>query len=82
MLVGISACWYVWIAIHNPQLGFVADDVVYLLMADWYSPWPLAFDAAHDHVRHYAQFPPLFPMLLAVAGGGTGPSFLPGCWLL
>ena len=71
-LVVPSSCWYVWVAIHNPQLGFAPDDVVYLLMADLYSPWPPGFDAAHDYVRHYAQFPPLFPMILALAGGGTG----------
>jgi hypothetical protein len=71
-LVVLSACWYIWLATHNPQLGFAPDDVVYLLMADLYSPWPPVFDAAHGFVRHYAQFPPLFPMILALARGGTG----------
>lgn len=58
----------------GPISDFVAlesDGAVYLLMADHYSPFFPASPLA-DYVQRVSQFPPLFPLLVALAGGGTG----------
>lgn len=58
----------------GPVSDFVAldsDGAVYLLMADFHSPFFPA-SALTDYVHRVSQFPPLFPLLLALAGGGTG----------
>jgi hypothetical protein len=58
----------------GPISDFVAldsDGAVYLLMADYYSPYQPASVLA-DYVQRVSQFPPLFPLLVALAGGGSG----------
>jgi len=62
---------YAWLARGNPQVGFLADDALYLMMADIYSPYREATGAAYDHVRQYSHLPPIFSLLLAVAGAGV-----------
>jgi len=58
----------------GPISDFVAldsDGAVYLLMADFYSPYQPAA-ALTEYVQRVSQFPPLFPLLVALAGGGSG----------
>jgi hypothetical protein len=67
-LLGLAA-FYLSLGLGNPYVGFLADDGLYLLMADI-----LASDVASDlpvyaHVRAYSQLPPLFPLALGLAGG-------------
>lgn len=67
------ATWllYLYLATHNPHVGFVADDALYLLMADIYSPYVTAVEPVYDHVRAHSQLPPFFPLVLALVGGGS-----------
>lgn len=66
----VLAAWYLPYAAHVGLTGFVADDALYLLMAD-------AFSAINpdDLMLHYvlqvAHLPPLYPLVLALAGAGS-----------
>ena len=57
----------------NPEsAGFLSDDAVYLLMADGFSPFRSAEPGLTAYVMREALFPPLYPLLLAVLGAGSG----------
>jgi hypothetical protein len=57
----------------NPvTAGFLSDDAVYLLMADRFSPFHTAEPALADYVMRQSLFPPLYPLILAYLGGGSG----------
>lgn len=51
--------------------GFTSDDAVYLLLADLYSFGTATQLPVYQIVREQALFPPLFPMLLGLSGGGS-----------
>src|SRR5688572_17944548 len=58
------AC-FVW----QPTLATFADDSVsYLVMAQVFSPWQAASPAVAAAFAREAFYPPLFPLLLALAG--------------
>ena len=67
----LTAAFYLWLGLHNALVGFAPDDAVYLLMADAHSPWHGADDALGGYLRQHAQFPPLFPLFLALIGAGS-----------
>ena len=54
----------------SPAPGWLPDAHVYLLMADALSPWHAATPAAHFALET-SPFPPLFPLLIGVLGGGA-----------
>lgn len=62
---------YVVLAIGNPHVGLLADDALYLLMADIYSPWRLAQGSVYEHVRTVSHLPPGLPIYLGLLGGGA-----------
>jgi len=62
---------YAYLGAHNPYVGFQADDALYLLMADIYSPYIDATLPVYAHVKAHSQLPPLFPLLLGMFGAGT-----------
>ncbi|MBI2800378.1 MAG: hypothetical protein HYX63_08825 [Gammaproteobacteria bacterium] len=68
---GAAWAFYLWLGVSNPYVGFVADDAVYLLMADLYSPLHHAVGAVYAHIRGYSHLPPFFPLIISLAGGGT-----------
>lgn len=56
---------FVW----QPTLATFADDSVsYLVMAQVFSPWGAASPAVADAFAREAFYPPLFPLMLALAG--------------
>jgi 4-amino-4-deoxy-L-arabinose transferase-like glycosyltransferase len=65
-LVFAAACAaFVW----QPRLATFADDSVsYLVMAQVFSPWQPASPAVAAAFAREAFYPPLFPLLLALAG--------------
>ncbi len=68
--VGLIALLYAmsW----NPRYaGFLSDDAVYLLMADGFSPYRPVNSALFHYVMRQSLFPPFYPMLLALFGGGS-----------
>lgn len=70
LLSGLGA-WYVSLGVGNPYVGFLADDGIYLLMADILSPGGAPDLPVYSHVRAHSQLPPLFPLALGLAGGGS-----------
>lgn len=66
--VVLAAVYYAWTWSH--ELGeFGGDSAIYLLTARHFSPW-----SGHSDVAAYfagtSQYPPLFPFILAISGGG------------
>lgn len=70
VLSGIGA-FYVSLGLGNPYVGFLADDGLYLLMADILAPGGAPDLPVYAHVRAHSQLPPLFPRALGLAGGGS-----------
>lgn len=50
------------------ELG--GDNAVYLLTAQYFSPWIPHSDVAADFARN-SQYPPLYPLMLGIFSGGT-----------
>ena len=67
----VVALWFMGFGPISDFVALDSDGAVYLLMADHYSPYMPA-SALTAYVHRVSQFPPLFPLLLALAGGGTG----------
>lgn len=65
MLAGLYIFW-TW----NPEIaGLGGDNGVYLLTAQFYSPWsPPSLIA--KHFADHSQYPPIYPLVLALLGGG------------
>ena len=60
-----------WVAVKPTLAGVNSDAAVYLLLADWLSPWRATdIDFGAQLFAHY-PFPPLYPLLLALVGGGS-----------
>ena len=57
---------------NSGSVGFLSDDAVYLLMADGFSPFRSAEPGLIAYVMRQTLFPPLYPLLLAVLGAGSG----------
>ena len=58
------------LAWHEQPVGVVADDAIYLLMADRLSPFA-AGTSDSAFIDRYTHFPPLYPLVLAALGGGS-----------
>ena len=69
--VMLFAAWYFPFTSVADFVGFKADDAVYLLMADDYSPFRPA-EPVLDYVRRMSHLPPLYPALLGWLGAGSG----------
>jgi hypothetical protein len=50
--------------------SFQGDEVIYLLTAEYFSPW-MAHSAIAAYTANNSQFPPLFPLVLGLTGGGN-----------
>ena len=60
-----------WVAVKPTLAGVNSDAAVYLLLADWMSPWRATdIDFGPRLFAHY-PFPPLYPLFLATVGGGS-----------
>ncbi len=68
---GVLCALYIAFAVHSSTAGFVADDALYLLLADHISLEAGARLPVHAYVAEVAHFPPLYPALLGVFGAGT-----------
>lgn len=68
-LIILTVLCLAWAWSH--QLGTLhSDDMVYLLMAEHFSPWSEG-SAAAAHATRHSPFPPLFPILLGLFNAGT-----------
>lgn len=63
---------YGWIAAWAGNSSGFSDAIDYLFMADFYHEW-LQGEPSKAAIEHYrsTRFPPAFPFLLALAGGGS-----------
>lgn len=59
-----------WAGSGTLLADFGGDNAVYFLTANHYSPYGTAHAAAAEFAAH-SVYPPLYPWLLAVSGGGT-----------
>ncbi|HTT07440.1 MAG TPA: hypothetical protein VMH34_01415 [Gammaproteobacteria bacterium] len=66
--VAVLCIAYTW---QGEAVGLVGDDAIYLLMADYFSPYDSAARAGAAFIMKFSGFPPLYPALLAVAGAGS-----------
>lgn len=70
-LFALAAFFCAWLNARDNFIGNIADSAVYLAVAEAFSPWrdgnlALGFDLFRDFA-----FPPMFPLLLALGGGGA-----------
>lgn len=68
ILIILVSCFYFYISSHNEIVGMVADDAIYLLMADYFSPYYSSLSKSAAFVMQTSQFPPLYPLLLSIFG--------------
>lgn len=78
-----SAYWLFWVMLavmavlfpvytwHDDTSGFLTDDAMYLLLADFFSPHYEGNPFLHYLVIHQARFPPVFPLVIGLLGGGS-----------
>ena len=70
--VGVMAFVYFALAATKTSLlGVNSDACTYLLLADHFSPWRVGGRDMAEHLLGTYPFPPAFPFLLGVLGGGT-----------
>ena len=65
------AAFYLFLGVHEGVPGIVADDAIYLLMADTWSPYNPDLAQSAAFVTEHIRFPPLYPILLALLGGNS-----------
>ena len=71
VLGALLAWWVLWWAGSGTLLAdFGGDNAVYFLTANHYSPYGVRHAAAAQFAAH-SVYPPLYPWLLALTGGGT-----------
>jgi Dolichyl-phosphate-mannose-protein mannosyltransferase len=78
VLIFISAIsiFYFYLSSQNSIVGLVADDAMYLLMADYFSPYYSSLSQSAAFIMKTSQFPPLYPLLLSVLGASSENIFL------
>ncbi|MGA8262190.1 MAG: hypothetical protein WB783_18445 [Arenicellales bacterium] len=59
---------YVW---HENTAGFLQDDGVYLMMADFFSPFFHGNSLVTRFMMGRSRFPPALPILIGLFGGGS-----------
>jgi len=64
----LAAVYYAWTWSHE-LAEFGGDNAIYILTAHYFSPWSEHSDVAAYFAKH-SQYPPLFPFVLAIFGGG------------
>ncbi len=70
-LIFLICCFYLYLSSHNEIVGMIADDAIYLLMADYFSPYYSSLSKSAAFVMQTSQFPPLYPLLLSVLGASS-----------
>jgi hypothetical protein len=75
-LISVTCIYYFYLSAQNEIVGLMADDAVYLLMADYFSPYYSSLSQNAAFIMETSQFPPLYPILLAVLGANSENVFL------
>ena len=70
--IGVLALVLFQFVAFKPNLnGVNSDAAVYVLLADFYSPYHDSSITFIDHLFEHYPFPPLYPMVLGIFNGGT-----------
>ncbi|MBS1270312.1 MAG: hypothetical protein MAG794_01267 [Gammaproteobacteria bacterium] len=59
---------YAW---HTDTSGFLTDDGMYLMLADFFSPYREGNVLVEHFIASRSRFPPAFPVLIGLLGGGS-----------
>ena len=71
VVVTLASFLFLWLAVRADFIGNISDAAIYLALADNYS---LYREPTHDlfvNLLKQYQFPPLFPLVLGLLGGGS-----------
>jgi len=74
--MSVISIFYFYLSSQNRIVGLVADDAVYLLMTDYFSPYYRSLSQSAAFIMETSQFPPLYPLLLSVLGASSENIFL------
>lgn len=76
VILNVIVCFfYLYLSSKNQIVGLIADDAMYLLMADYFSPYNNLISESAGFVMQTSQFPPLYPLLLSVLGATSDKNF-------
>lgn len=64
----LLSVFYFSITSNDGVAGFLTDDAVYLLLAEYFSPWRGHLDNLLQFIRGINHFPPLYPVLMGIFG--------------
>ena len=64
-------CFLYSITYDSRSAGMLSDDALYLIMADFYSPWVETLDYVQAFVSVTIHFPPLYSLFLGIFGAGA-----------
>jgi hypothetical protein len=71
IFITTTGIFYFYLSAHNKIIGLIADDAVYLLMTDYFSLYYESLSQSAAFIMKTSQFPPLYPILLAVLGASS-----------
>lgn len=71
LLGAVSAALLLWVAVKPTLAGINSDAAVYVLLADWLSPWRSSDIEFGARLFEHYPFPPLYPLLMAALGIGS-----------
>ena len=72
MLLGVASfALFLWVGMKPSLAGINSDGAIYILLADWLSPWRTSDIEFGARLFEHYPFPPLYPLLLAALGGGS-----------
>ncbi len=69
--IALISIFYFYLSANNKIIGLIADDAVYLLMADYFSPYYSSLSQSAAFIIKVSQFPPLYPIFLALFGASS-----------
>jgi hypothetical protein len=72
VVAAVAGLVLIVIASSNATAGLLADDAIYLLMAEWFSTALGLSDSNTGFVWRHSQFPPLYPLVIGMLGGNAG----------
>jgi hypothetical protein len=67
----LAAGFFIFVSIKDTLHGINSDAAVYVLLADFYAPYRSHHFVFVNHLFEGYAFPPLYPLVLGLLGGGT-----------
>jgi hypothetical protein len=67
----LFAAFYSWLSVRDEYIGNISDSGIYLTVADYFSPYRAPLRDLGASMFFDFSFPPLYPLMLALMGGGS-----------